>query len=273
MHDESRSETDPHASWERVRGAGIAGTRSFAWGLLLLITALTVAACAGSWSNQVIEEVTQAEQRYAELEGAGDVEAQFDLMADDYVYIDVSGKRIGKEELMARRAGDERRSSELELSDLEVLPIAPDAALTRGRWDSRSLYYGGLPRVSASRYMALWRKRDGRWLLVADQTTPIAERSTVVRERVGLAAERLAALAGRYRLETAEPLEVELEATADALALAIPGHLDEPLAFFPSAPDRFFSVERPWELEFGSDGEEIVLATWGEPTRGRRVRP
>ena len=232
------------------------------------------ASAAGSLSaeerERVIAEVTAAEAAVVAASNAGDRQAEYDLMADDWVYIDVGGKRITKQEMMERRREDERTAT-VTASELEVIPISLDAAVTRGRWDTRAVYYGGLPRVGASRYMALWRKRDGRWVLVADQGTPIVERQTVVRERVRLDEESLDGFAGNYVLDLDPPLEIELGATTDGLALRISGHLDEALDFFPSAPDRFFAVEKPWEIEFGRAGETLTLSTWGEPTSGRRA--
>lgn len=218
----------------------------------------------------VIAEVTAAEAALVVANNSGDPMAQFEHYADDYVYIDSGGKRITKAQLLERRQADER-SPLTEASDFEVLPISADAAISRGRWDDRAVYYGGLPRVSSARYMALWRKRDGRWRLVADQGTPIVERQTIVRERLTLEDGTLGSFAGRYALDLQPPLAIELSVADGGLLLKIPGHLEDGVRFVPSGPSSFFAVERPWELAFDTAGGNIVLTTWGEETRGQRL--
>ncbi|MGI9544717.1 MAG: hypothetical protein ACR2MX_15755, partial [Cyclobacteriaceae bacterium] len=73
----------------------------------LLLTSL-ISACQSNWQEDVLREVKKAEAKLSELEGSGKVIEQFDLLSEDYVYIDISGKRVTKAQLVARREEDHR---------------------------------------------------------------------------------------------------------------------------------------------------------------------
>lgn len=207
----------------------------------------------------------------SQAESAGDLETQFDLIASDYVYIDVSGKRVTKADLQARRNEDDRRGITNVASDLEVVPITRDAALTRGRWDTRAVYYGGLPREDAARYMALWRKRGGRWVLVADQVTPVSRQTSIAYERVSLSADQLARFEGAYILETDPVLQIQLQPHDETVVMRIPMHLENGVTFYPSSETTLFAIERPWTIEINGSGPGLTITTWGEMTAGRRI--
>lgn len=238
---------------------------------LLLTMFAVISSCNSNWEEVVIKEVTDVEQANAEMEVQGLVMEQFELLSDDYVYIDISGNRVTKKQLMARRDGDKRVSIENKASQLEVVPINEQYALARGKWEGRSIYYGGLPRTSSSRYMALWQKKEGKWQILADQVTPIGQQKLIERQETPINPHSLKRYTGTFRLETKPPLKIHLSVAKGNLQLLIPGELDEGMAFYPSNNSLFFSKERPWEIRFFQNANTLTFVSWGIETDGNRI--
>jgi hypothetical protein len=245
--------------------------------LILLITVTAQAQVTSTdgttdWKKKVIDEVMAMEKMNAEMEAKGQVAEQFDLLSEDYVYIDISGKRVTKQQLTERRQEDHRKSIKNIVSQLEVIPLSPELALARGRWDGQSIYYGGLPRISSSRFMALWKKENGKWKILADQGTPIGQQKVIERQEIDMSLKSLKSFAGSFQLNTEPPLKIELSVKDNHLVLRIPGKLDDGIEFYSSNNGLFFAKERPWEIQFDRNKDSITFISWGIETKGNRLK-
>ena len=236
--------------------------------LLFIIVYIVLQSCNSNWQEEVKEQVTKMEAEYAETQRTGDFEKQSSLHSDDYSYVDVSGKRVTKDEVDFRRDDDMMTSIGLVTTEQEVIPLSPELAISRGKQEGLSIYYGGIPRVEPTRYMAIWRKEKGGWKILADQITPITNRE--ISKPIIRNPQNLNQLEGQFELNTTPSLIVQLKVLKDTLRLIIPGKLDNGLKFLPTFDNTFFSKERPWEIKFHTI-DSITLNSWGQLSKGKRI--
>ena len=236
--------------------------------LLAIILCILLCGCNSNWEDKVISEVSKMEEIYAETQRTGDFEKQASLHSDDYSYVDVSGKKVTKDEVDFRRNDDLMTSTGLITSEQEVIPLSPELAISRGKQEGLSIYYGGIPRVEPTRYMAIWRKENGNWKILADQITPIINRK--IDKPITANPEDYSQFEGRFKLSTTPEMIVHLEFRNDTLRFIIPEKLDKGLKFLPTFNNSFFSKERPWELTFHTN-DSITLNSWGQLSAGIRI--
>lgn len=241
----------------------------------LVVAAGLTGACASS--PAAIDEATLiAEAEAADLaamraQNSGDLETFANYLAEDYAYIDLSGNRIGKAAMLARRSEDKRTVISETSSEDESIVLGPDAVMFRGRTDVVAAYYGGLPRPGSTRYSVIWRKEaDGQWRMVAAQTTDRIRREYPVKVRAEVPVATLEGHAGRYELATVKPLTLMLEASKGLLLASIEGQFED-MEFFPESEKRFFATARPFELVIAPEGGALTLVTFGAETAGVRV--
>ncbi len=120
---------------------------------ILIATSLFLlfSSCNSNWEKEVVEEVSEMEVIYAETQRTGDFEEQGSLHSDDYSYIDISGKKVTKDEVDFRRDDDMMTSIGLVTTEQEVIPLSPKLAISRGKQEGLSIYYGGIPRIEPIR--------------------------------------------------------------------------------------------------------------------------
>ena len=219
----------------------IAFTKPFAG---LIAAASLLAACMTSGPRGVVdEEALIAEAEAADIaamraQGAGDLETFANYLSEDYAYIDISGNRVGKADVLARRAEDKRSVISETPSEDEAIVLAPDVVMFRGRTETLASYHGGLPRPGSARWSVVWRKdADGQWRMVAAQATDRIKREYPVKVRVEVAADVLGYHAGSYQLETPSPLTLVLKAADGHLLATIAGQFED-MAFFPESETR-----------------------------------
>lgn len=242
---------------------------------LLAVAASLTGACAGMPGGMdeaaLIAEAEAADLAAMKAQNSGDLETFATYLSEDYAYIDLSGNRIGKAAMLARRSEDKRGVISETSSEDESVVLAPGVVMFRGRTDAVTSYYGGLPRPGSTRYSVVWRKEaDGQWRMVAAQTTDRIKREYAVKVRAGVPAERLEYLAGSYELATAPALTLKLEAAGGRLLASIDGQF-EGMEFFPESETDFFATERPFELRIAEDACSLVLVTFGAETAGKRI--
>lgn len=244
----------------------------------LVVSAAALAACATTAlpiaavdPDRLIAEAEAADLAAMRAQAAGDLETFAKYLSEDYAYIDLSGNRIGKAQILARREEDKRAIiSETSIEDESIL-LAPGVVMFRGRTDVVSSYYGGLPRPGSTRYSVIWRKEaDGQWRMVAAQTTDRIRREYPVKVRAVVPADVLDLYAGTYELETETPLTLVLQARDGRLLATIPGQFED-MEFHPESETRFFAAARPFELVLSEDACSLVLVTFGAETKGLRV--
>jgi ketosteroid isomerase-like protein len=96
---------------------------------------------------------------------AGDADALDDLIADDLIFTDHQGHRLGKaQDLDAHRSGA-LRLDRLDLSDRDIKMLDSAAVVTVRADISGS--YEGTPFAGAFAYTRIWSRRAGRWSVAA----------------------------------------------------------------------------------------------------------
>lgn len=165
------------------------------------------------------------------------------MHSDDYSYIDVSGKKVVKEEVDFRRNDDLMTSVGLETTEQEVIPLSPELAISRGKQEGLSIYYGGIPRVEPTRYMAVWRKENGHWKILAGQVTPILNRE--LKRPIIDNPQDINQFEGEFKLSTTPELIIQIKVLDDTLRLIIPKKLKDGMKFSSTCDETFFSKERP----------------------------
>ncbi len=219
----------------------------------------------------LIAEAEAADIAAMQAQSAGDLETFANYLSEDYVYIDISGNRVGKAQVLARRAEDKRSVISEEPSEDEAIVLAPDVVMFRGRTETLAAYYGGLPRPGSARWSVIWRKEaDGQWRMVAAQTTDQIKREYPVKVRAAVPDDVLGLYAGMYELETGSPLTLVLKAEDGRLRATIDGQFED-MEFLPESETQFFATARPFELVLAEDACSLVMVTFGAETKGARI--
>lgn len=244
---------------------------AFTWFNRVAVAALFIAAPVHAQTeNPILAEAKAADAAYMAATSSGDLKTMADFIAEDYAYIDVNGDRIDKAKLFSRREGDHLSMSEMVDSENEAVVLSPVTVLLRGKTSGTAYYFGGLPRPGTTRWSAIWRKdADGKWRVVAEQTTVVPEPHKYPKP-VSLPPAEVAGHAGRWRLATKTPMDMTLKAENGALKASIAGQFTDML-FQPSAPGVYFNTLRPFELRFAPDGKAMAFVTWGSETAGSRI--
>lgn len=122
--------------------------------------------------KEMVWEVVQTEREWVEAHRQLDIAALERMMADEYKHIRADGVVVGKaEDLASYQTGD--RYWDFAESDEYDIQLYGDTAVLIGRWRARGV--NGEERFDyAARFISVYVKRDGRWQMVAAQSTPIA---------------------------------------------------------------------------------------------------
>lgn len=230
-----------------------------------------VATATPATEDPVLAEVRARDIEMAAAHGRGDLVAYRAGLSSRYVYIDVGGKRVTADQLLKRRENDERRVVSSTPSEDEAIRLSETVVLLRGREDSVATYYGGLPRVGASRWSALWvREDDGVWRVVAETATPVRASEHLPFVHTPQAPKVLDDLAGRWTLALQPPMHLTLRAEDGKLIGSLDGKTVR-FNFLPASPTHFFADDRPFELRFAADGQALDMVTWGTVTKATRA--
>jgi len=92
------------------------------------------------------------------------------IVADDYVVVDATGKKITKAEVLAYYRDGSRKYTNLEIYDVESR-IYGDTAIVTARTKGMRRE-NGQDIVNDVRYMRVYVRRDGKWRAVAQMSTP-----------------------------------------------------------------------------------------------------
>ena len=120
----------------------------------------------------IIDEIIRVEQRWVQAHRDLDLPTLEEILAEDYVQIRADGEVIGKAEAMQSYRSGNRRW-DLAQSDQHRLRVYGDVAILVGRWTGRGVN-DGEPFDYRARFMAIYVRRDKRWQLAADQSTPLS---------------------------------------------------------------------------------------------------
>jgi len=222
-------------------------------------------------ADPILAEVLARDAELQAAQGSGDRATYRAGLSKDYVYIDIAGQRVTVDILDARRAEDHRRVLSSESSEEEAIRLSDNVVLLRGLERSVASYYGGLPRVSSSRWSALWvREDDGVWRLFADTATLVRDEDTLPFVHEPQAEATLAALAGRWRLSTDPPMHLLLSAQDGELIASLEGQQTR-FHFRSASATHYIAAGRPFELRFSADGQGLTLVTWGTATGATKI--
>ena len=226
---------------------------------------------ASASDDPVLAAVFARDVELQAANGRGDREAYRAGLSKDYVYIDISGQRVTVDTLDARRAEDHRRVVSSESLEEEAIRLSDNVVLLRGLERSVATYYGGLPRVSSSRWSALWvREDDSVWRLVADTATLVRDENMLPFVHMPQPEATLVALAGRWHLATDPPMQLHLSAQDGELIGSLEGQPTR-FHFRPASATHYIASNRPFELRFSDGGQGLELVTWGTPTAATRT--
>ena len=121
--------------------------------------------------SQSKKEIIKAERCWVQAHLDLDLEIIESMLAEDYTQIRSDGTVAGKQEtLESYRNG--KRSWEKAESDQYQINLLGDSAVLIGRWRGKG-ESGGKPFDYSARFMCIFVKRNGKWLIAADQSTPI----------------------------------------------------------------------------------------------------
>lgn len=124
----------------------------------------------GQEEQTEIQEVLQLEAAWVQALRTLDLEAMNRILADDYIQITTGGDVIGKREFLRSFEGERRQWDHAESTDHQVR-IYGDTAVMIAQWRASGVNHGERFDYQA-RFLAVYVKRDGRWQLAADQSTP-----------------------------------------------------------------------------------------------------
>jgi hypothetical protein len=116
--------------------------------------------------------VLAAEKRRCDAMLANDAE-QLDAVLDRrLVFNHSSGVADDKVGYIEKIASGRIRYSEISWNGERIIPLAPDAALMTGRMTT-AVQVEGSDKLLENRVLAAWSRTEGRWQLVAFQSTPL----------------------------------------------------------------------------------------------------
>lgn len=116
-------------------------------------------------------EVLAVERAWTEAHLHGDFAALAQIMADDYLRIETDGSVRDKAAVLAAYQ-PETRHWEYAAGDEYDVRVYGDTAVIVGRWSARGVNNGAAFDYAA-RFLTVYVKREGRWQMVAEQSTTI----------------------------------------------------------------------------------------------------
>jgi ketosteroid isomerase-like protein len=117
------------------------------------------------------QEVLTVEHAWTDAHLRGDVQALESIMAFDYVKIQPDGSLSDKNSTLASYQPD-RRAWDVARGDEYDIRVYGDTAVVIGRWTARGIN-NSQPFDYAARFLSIYVRRDGRWQMVAEQSTEI----------------------------------------------------------------------------------------------------
>ena len=135
----------------------------------MILAALLALAVAAPADDSGILALADAFDR-AQL--AQDATALNEMVADELVFIDGSGKRQGKKEFIAGWTSPGDRFDPVVLLDRKVVPLGGDAAIVNAETTLGGTS-GGQRFASRIRFADTFRRVGGKWRAVHIQVTPI----------------------------------------------------------------------------------------------------
>jgi ketosteroid isomerase-like protein len=138
--------------------------------ILVTFLALSIVGAATAAAPTTAPDAEKIERDLVAAIGKGDLATYDRLVADDYVVVDASGKKITKAEVMASYRDGSRKYTNLEIYDVESRLYGDTAVVTARTKGMRR--ENGQDIVNDVRYMRVYARRGGRWQAVTQMSTP-----------------------------------------------------------------------------------------------------
>jgi len=135
----------------------------------MILTALFTLAIATPSANDGILAFADAFDRAQLTQDAARLN---EMVADELVFIDGSGKRQGKKDFIAGWTAQGDRFDPVVLIDRKVIPLGSDAAIVNAETTLAGIS-GGQRFASRIRFADTFRRVGGKWRAVHIQVTPI----------------------------------------------------------------------------------------------------
>ena len=137
--------------------------------LCLSIGALALADTRSATESQrTTEALKQLEQSWVDAEKAGDSAAISRIIADDWNGFDNGGRKVTKEQLVARVKNRDFKADSIELGPMDV-KVLGDAAVIQGSDIEKGAANGKATSVQVI-WMDVFANRDGKWVCVRSQS-------------------------------------------------------------------------------------------------------
>jgi uncharacterized protein (TIGR02246 family) len=118
------------------------------------------------------EEVKASQKRLYEAAMAADAEAIDELLSEDVGYFHSDGHRDDKSGFRATVAKGSFRNVKIDFAPAEVWLVG-EAAVVAGTVTATRELEDGVVEVRENSSLDVWRRRDGRWQLLAHHLTPL----------------------------------------------------------------------------------------------------
>ena len=118
--------------------------------------------------ERAAETVKQLERDWVDAERAGDTEKLSRIVADDWTGIDNDGRKLTKEQLIARIKSGDSKAESIELGPMEV-KVLGDAAVVQGSDVEVGAANGKHASVQII-WMDVFANRGGKWVCVRSQS-------------------------------------------------------------------------------------------------------
>jgi ketosteroid isomerase-like protein len=115
-----------------------------------------------------VETLTQLERDWADAEKAGDSEKIGRIVADDWIGVDNDGRKLTKEQLIARLKSGSAKAESIELGPMDV-KILGNTAVVQGSDIEIGTMNGKHTSVEII-WMDVFANRDGKWVCVRSQS-------------------------------------------------------------------------------------------------------
>lgn len=112
----------------------------------------------------VIEKITALEQALRQAELKPDPAFFESVLADDAL---LDGRRAKAQVVAAHQPGPEPKFTRVEMRDYEIIDHGNAAVVTC------TGHYEGAQWSGSLKFMRVWLKRDGRWLIIAGTVSPL----------------------------------------------------------------------------------------------------
>ena len=138
------------------------------------MTALTLAASPLAANPADHASILEAADQFDRIQLAQDEMAMEQMILDDFIFIDGSGKRFGKKDFIAGWTAPGDRYDPIILIDRTVTPLGPDAAVV-GAETSLCGTSDGVRFCRRMRFADTFVRIEGEWRVAHVQVTRIAD--------------------------------------------------------------------------------------------------